>query len=131
MTKKKYRILQSFFYRGKDGKDKKSIRLGPGEEMPELDSTERQRLLKREIICEVSENGENIRYKKLIDLDDEQINNLMKKPQQIIFAEIKNVIYSKDTLSKIYAIADREKFSWSANKKALLDLIEQKISGEI
>lgn len=127
---KKYRILQSFFYKGEDGKKDKAIRLGPGEEVPKLNSNERERLLKQETICEVSENGENIRYKKLIDLDDEQIDNLMKKAQQIIFAEIKNVMYSKDTLSKIYAIADREKFSWSANKKILLDLIEQKISGE-
>jgi hypothetical protein len=123
---KKYRILQGFNYKGKDGKSEKAVRLGPGEEVPELDSNEREYLLRKEIICEVSENGENIRYKKLIDLDDEQIENLMKKAKPIIFNEIKNVMYSKDTLSKIYALVDQRKMG-----QALLDLIEQKISGEI
>lgn len=123
---KKYRIIQGFTYKGKDGKSSKSVKLGPGEEFPELDANERERLLREEIICEVSADGENIRYKKLIDLDDEQIENLMKKSKNIILAEIKNVMYSKDTLSKIYAIADQRKFG-----EPLLSLIEQKIGGEL
>lgn len=123
---KKYRILQGFTYRGKDGKSEKGVRFGPGEEVPELDLNEREHLLKAEVICEVSAEGENIRYKKLIDLDDEQIENLMKKSKHIIMAEVKNAMYSKDTLSKIYAIADQRKFG-----EPLLTLIEQKIAGEL
>lgn len=125
---KKYRILQSFVYRGKDGKSNKPITLGPGEEVPELDSNERTRLLKQEIICETSQDGENIRYKKLIDLTDEQIDNLMRKPKSVIIAELRNVVYSKDTLSRIYAAADSSK---QRPDKVFFDFLEQKIAGEI
>lgn len=123
---KKYRIIQGFFYKGKDGKSKQTVRLGPGEECPELDSNERDRLLKEERICEVSDDGENIRYKKLLDLSDDQIDNLLRKPSNFIINEIRNVTYSKDTLSKIYAKADQQKMG-----KVLLETIEQKISGEL
>ena len=123
---KKYRIIASFVYRGKDGQSKQAVRLGPGEECPELISNERERLLKEEKICEVSDNGENIRYKKLLDLDDNQIDNLLNKPGRFIMHEIKNVMYSKDTLSKIYAKADQLKLG-----KPLLDLIESLIAGEL
>lgn len=129
---KKYRILESFGYRGKDGKNNKVITLGPGEDVPELDSDERARLLREEKICEVSENGENIRYKRLIDLDDEQIENLMKKGKLLIMAELRNVMYSKDTLAKIYSVADRLGTKGGAPfDKNFLEFIEQKISGEI
>lgn len=125
---KKYRILQSFTYKGKDGLSKKPVTIGPGEEVPELDASERARLLRQEVICEVSEDGENIRYKKLLDLNDEQISNLIKKPKQIIMAELKHVMYSKDTLSKIYAFADQDPKKFD---KSFLDFLEQKIAGEI
>ncbi len=123
---KKYRIIQGFFYKGKDGKSKQPIRLGPGEDCPELDSNERDRLLREERICEVSDSGENIRYKKLLDLGEEQIDNLLRKPRNFIINEIKNVMYSKDTLSKIYAKADQLKLG-----APLLEVIEQRISGEL
>ena len=123
---KKYRIIQGFIYHGKDGKSKQAIRLGPGEECPILEANERDRLLKEERICEVSENGENIRYAKLLDLDDNQIDNLLNKPGRFIMSEIKNVMYSKDTLSKIYAKADQMKLG-----KPLLDLLEARIAGEL
>lgn len=130
---KKYRILQSFTYKGKDGKSDRAITLGPGEDVPELDLNERARLLKQEYICEVSENGENIRYKKLLDLDDEQIENLMKKAldaksKHLVMAELRAKAYSKDTLSKIYAIADQNPKIFD---KSFLDFLEQKIAGEI
>lgn len=125
---KKYRILQSFTYRGKDGKGDKAVTLGPGEDVPELDSNERERLLRQEYICEVSENGENIRYKKLIDLDDEQIENLMRKAKHLIMIELRKATYSKDTLSKIYAFADKNPKIFD---KSFLDFLEQKIAGEI
>lgn len=123
---KKYRIIQGFFYKGKDGKSKQIVRLGPGEDCPELDSNERDRLLKEERICEVSEDGENIRYRKLLDLSEEQIDNLLRKPRNFVINEIKNVMYSKDTLSKLYAKADQLKLG-----APLLETIELRISGEL
>jgi len=123
---KKYRIIQSFGYRGKDGKSKHTIRLGPGEECPELEASERTRLLREERICEVSEEGENIRYKKLLDLNEEQMENLLNKPGPFIMNEIRNVMYSKDTLSKLYAKAERLKMG-----KPLLDTLEACIAGEM
>lgn len=123
---KKYRIIQSFVYRGKDGKSKEAFRLGPGEECPELDSNEREKLLHEERICEVSADGENIRYKKLLDLTEEQMDNLLNKPRPFIMNEIKNVMYSKDTLAKIYAKADQLKLG-----APLLDLLESRIAGEL
>ena len=125
---KKYRIMQSFTYKGKDGLSKKAITLGPGEDVPELDPNEKARLLKQEIICEISENGENIRYKKLIDLDDEQIDNLMKKDKNVIMLELRRVTYSKDTLSKIYAVADK---MTKKPDRTFFDFLEQKIAGEV
>jgi len=123
---KKYRIIQGFFYKGKDGKAKQAVRIGPGEECPELDSNERDRLLREERICEISENGENIRYRKLLNLGEEQIDNLLRKPNNFIVNEIKNVMYSKDTLSKIYAKAEQLKLG-----KALLEVVELRIDGEL
>jgi len=123
---KKYRIIQSFVYRGKDGKSKDGIRIGPGEECPEIDSNERERLLREERICEMSENGENIRYKKLLDLTEEQIDNLLRKPRNFIILEIKNVMYSKDTLSKIYRKAEQNKLG-----PQLLEVLEARIGGEL
>lgn len=127
---KKYRVLQSFPYRGKDGLSEKIVTIGPGEEVPELDSGERERLLKEERICEVDMYGENIRYKKLIDLSDEQISNLLKKSKPVIMAELRNVTYSKDTLSKIYAAADKMGAKGGFDK-TFFDFLEQRISGEI
>jgi len=123
---KKYRIIQSFVYKGKDSKAKSAVRLGPGEECPELEASERDRLLREEKICEVSSDGENIRYKKLLDLSEDQIDNLLNKPKPFIINEIRNVMYSKDTLAKIYAKAEQLKLGDS-----LLSLVESRISGEI
>jgi len=122
---KKYRIIQSFIYRGKDGKSKNAIRLGPGEEVPELEPNERAKFLQQEKICEVSSEGENIRYKKLFDLSDDQIDNLLNKPKPFIINELRNVVYSKDTLSKIYAKADQMKLG-----PQLLEVVESLIAGE-
>ena len=122
---KKYRIISSFIYRGKDGKSKNAIRLGPGEEVPELEPNEKARLLQEEKICEVSSEGENIRYKKLFDLSEDQIDNLLNKPKQFIMNELRNVRYSKDSLAKIYAKADQMKLG-----PQLLEAVESLIAGE-
>ena len=59
---KKYKIITSFDYRGANGKNNVSIRLGPGEDVPKLDSNLLNQLIAKEKIAEVSaETGEIIR----------------------------------------------------------------------
>lgn len=113
---KKYRIIDSFTYRGHDGKDARSIVLAPGEEVPKLDSEERERLLRSGKICEVSKDGENIRYKLLNDLNDDQIENLLKKAHTFIIQYLAGVQgstrpLSKETLSKMYSLAEEKKLN--------------------
>ncbi len=60
------------------------------------------------------------------DLTEEQIDNLLRKPRNFVINEIKNVMYSKDTLSKLYAKADQLKLG-----APLLETIELRISGEL
>jgi len=112
--KKKYRIIDSFTYRGPDGKDKRSVVLAPGEEVPKLDSEERERLLRSGKICEIDQYGANIRYTKLNDLNDDQIENLLKKSHTFVMRYLAGVQgsthpLSKDTLSKMYSVAEKRK----------------------
>ena len=124
---KKYRIIDSFTYRGPDGKSKKTVVLGPGEEVPKLDSDERGRFLRMGKICEVDQYGENIRYTKLNDLNDNQIDNLLKKSVTFITSYLAGVQnstrpLSKNTLSKMYSVAEQRKAV-----PALIKLIEKYI----
>jgi len=123
---KKYKIIQSFDYRGKDGKSKTGVRLGPGEGCPELDPNERTRLLMEERISEVSADGELVRYKKLMDLTDDQIDNLLRRSKAMVMNEIKNGSYSKETLSRIFSKVDKLKLG-----EPILELIELKMGGEL
>ena len=54
------------------------------------------------------------------------MENLLNKPGPFIMNEIRNVMYSKDTLSKLYAKAERLKMG-----KPLLDTLEACIAGEL
>lgn len=111
---KKYRIIDSFTYRGPDGKSQKSVVLAPGEEVPKLDSDQRESLLRRGKICEVDQYGANIRYKEMHDLTDEQIDGLLKKPHPFIMQYLAGIQgstrpFSKETLSKLYSLAEQKK----------------------
>lgn len=111
---KKYRIIDSFTYRGPEGKDVRSVVLSPGEEVPKLSSDEKEKLLQTGKICEVSKDGENIRYKLLNDLNDDQIDNLLKKSHIFIMQYLAGVQgstrpLSKETLSKMYSLAEERK----------------------
>lgn len=113
---KKYKVIASLVYRGPDGKDaKKAVTIGPGEDVPKLDSNERERFLKTGKIAEVSqETGEIIIHKTPEDLKEDQINGLMKKPPRFITSfltarQSSRFPLSKETLSKIYSIAEAQK----------------------
>ena len=111
---KKYRIIDSFTYRGPDGKNKKSVILAPGEEVPKLDSEEREKLLRMGKICEIDQHGANIRYTKLNDLNDDQIDNLLRKSHTFVMQYLAGVQgsthpLSKDTLAKMYSVAEERK----------------------
>ena len=111
---KKYKIVASFVYRGFDGKSKNSVTIGPGEDVPKLDSNERERLLRMGKIAEVSqETGEVIIHRTPEDLDATQIDNLMRKPPAFIASfltarQSSKFPLSKETLSKIYSIAEKK-----------------------
>ena len=124
MAKKKYRIIQSFYYRGHDGKSKKSVVVSPGEELPKLNSDEMERLLYTERVCEVSsEDGSNIKFAKLRELNDDQIEGLVKAGPSRVLTDIKALRYSSETLAKLYREEEKAKFP-----QAALDIIEKKIS---
>ena len=111
---KKYRVIGSFTYRGEDGHSDKSVIIGPGEEVPKLDANEKERLLRLGRICEVSESGENIVHKNPEDFNETQINNLMKKNPNFIASFLTSrqnskFPLSKETLSKMYTIAEGKK----------------------
>ena len=119
---KKYRIISGFYYHGADGKTKKGVLIGPGEKVPKLDSLELERFLREERICEVGGDGENIIYKKLRSLSDDQIHGLISKGPNRVMQEIKSgLMYSNETWAKVYREAERSKMP-----QATLDAIEHK-----
>jgi hypothetical protein len=126
MTKeKKYRIVDSFLYKGKDGSVKDSrkwVRISPGEETPQLSIEERTRLLHEEKICEVDTYGENIRYKKVVHLEDKRVEELMgQDPRRIIHA-IGKLNLSKESLEKLHSFAERIKMP-----KQITDRIDERL----
>jgi len=112
---KQYKVIGSFSYRGPDGKKEKAIVIGPGEDVPKLDSNERERLLRLGKIAEVSqETGEIILHQTPEDLKDDQIDGLMKKHPRFIISfltarQSSRFPLSKEVLSKIYSIAEAKK----------------------
>ena len=112
MSKKKYLVTSSFTYKGFDDKAKQAdwIRIGPGEEVPKLDTDTLNRLIAQEKICEVSaETGEIIETKKVTRLDDAAIGRFMIKSTAAILAAVNSEELSIETLGKMLVIAEREK----------------------
>lgn len=121
---KKYRIINSFYYHGPDGKDKKGIFIGPGEIVPKLEPSQIEKFLKEEKICEIDEYGENIKCDKVHNLTDDQIHGLVSKGPNRIMQELNSgIMYSNETLAKLYREAERLKVS-----QAVLDAIEKKFT---
>ncbi len=112
---KKYKVIASFVYKGSDGKkEKNAVTIGPGEDVPKLDSDVRERLLVTGKIAELSENGEIIIHQNPEDLKGDQIDGLMGKAPRFIASfltarQSSRFPLSKETLSKIYTIAETKK----------------------
>lgn len=130
MAKKKYKIILGFTYKGKDGKAKQSewVRIGPGEEVPELDNNELDMLIMQERIAEISsETGEVIHNKKITTLNDTEIERFMGKSVAAIVAAISSEELSIETLGKMLVIAERQKMDVKI-KNAVEEKINAKVS---
>ena len=107
---KKYRIINGFVYKGPEGdwKQPKWVTLGPGEEVPKLESRVLDRLIDTHSICEVDMYGENIQHEKLQELSGEGISRLFEgKQPPVIINLIKATKYSHDTLSRMLAYCEK------------------------
>lgn len=123
-TKKvKLRVLEPFNYRGKDGNSKTYITVSPGEEIPPLSVDERNRLLHEQKICEVDLYGENVVNKKLVRLNDEEIQRLfLNKTDNTILGLVVSTNFEKETLAKMLAFAEVHKVA-----RSIISCIEQKL----
>ncbi len=133
LEEKKYRILESFVYKGKDGKGDNPITLAPGEDVPELDDNERERLLDANSICEIAADGENklrrVQDKERIELDEAQLNYLMPNARTLKFLK-------QNRLTRKALIALREKIAegiakFNVQPNYYIEEIEKMISTQL
>jgi len=127
---KKYKIISPFTYKGKDGREKQEnhIRFGPGEDMPELESEELNRLIIQEKIAEISkETGEIIISKKITNLNATEVDRIMGKSVASILSIVNSGELSIETLGKMLVVAEREKMD-SRIKNTIEEQINQKAS---
>ncbi len=125
--KQKFRVVQSFVYKGKDGlaPNKKWFVISPGEECPSLDSNETERLIREQVICEVDMHGENIISKKLISMNSEEIDRLFnsKSPQSLVNI-ISSTDFAQETLARMLVYAEKAKLPG-----VITQTINQKLEG--
>ena len=120
----KYRVAGNFLYRGPDGSKKQGVVVSPGENVPKLDNSELERLLRAGSIVKIDMYGENIPFRKTEELDDSKIDMLLHKKPHVIKTILRGAKYSEDSLGRLYAEAEKRKMP-----SMLLDLIESKIKG--
>ena len=126
-TKKRYKVISSFNYKGADGRSKKSVRIGPGEETPKLDSNELARLLAMEKVAEVSSTtGEIIRTDRAIALNPEQINKFLLKGPNAVAHMLKTNNFSTETLGQMVLQAER-----NGLPKVVIDVIEAQLNARV
>ena len=124
---KEYKIISSFHYRGKDGTEKDSVIIGPGEDVPKLNNDLIKQLLIQQKIAEVSQvDGTIIKYKKLEELSDDEIKKFLSRPVNFIRSQLKARYFSNDTLSRVFSAAEKMKLA-----PAVLSVIEEKIDGTL
>jgi len=122
--KSKYRIVLSFTYKGPKGKWKpnKFVRIGPGQELPELESREIERLLQEGKIREVSSSGELIVNTRFVEMNAERIDKMLSgKPELAIMNIIHSTDFSTDTLNRILVFCEQNQL-----KKAT-KLVDEKL----
>jgi len=103
----KFVILDSFAYRGKDGKDK-PVRVGPGEEVPPMDSSLLKHLVEAGKIGEISsETGQVIPRKKAFKLKDNEMDSLLKRSKPALQNVLTRVDFDKESLAKLLIRAEK------------------------
>jgi hypothetical protein len=125
--KSKIRVMQSFVYKGKDGllPNKKWITISPGEECPSLDSNEKERLIKEQVICETDMYGENIVSKKLVTMNAEEIDRLFNsKNPQTLSGIISSTDFTQETLARMLVYSEKSKLPG-----IIIQAINQKLEG--
>lgn len=117
--KKKYRIVQSFVYKGPDGNWKRDqhVTIGPGEEMPKVNAQEAERLLSEQRICEVDLYGENVPNKRFTYMNNEEIDRTLSGKDEIAIIRIINSAnFDHDTLSRIMVYCEKNRFTKAAQE---------------
>ena len=112
--KKKYMILESFTYRGSDGRLPlaKRVIIGPGEQLPKLDSNELERLLHEGRIAEVDLYGEAIPNKRLESMNAEKIDKMFSgKAEVAIIRIVEATNFDKDTLCRVLVFCEQNKLN--------------------
>jgi hypothetical protein len=115
---KKYRIIMSFTYKGPKGKWKpsKHVRIGPGQEIPELESHELQRLLHEGKIAEVGSDGQNIANKRFVEMNAEQIEKMLTgKPELAVMNIVRASDFGSETLNRILVFCERNRLNQAAH----------------
>ena len=110
MAKSKYRVVKSFIYKGPEGnwEQKKWVTIGPGEEVPKIDSNETEKLLAQNAICEVDMYGENVEKKKTLEMNGEEISRLFEgKEADAIISIIGASNFGTETIHRMYAFAEK------------------------
>jgi hypothetical protein len=114
---KSYRILMPFTYRGPRGqwKPKSHVRIGPGQELPKLESGEITRLLHEGKICEKASDGTSIANKSFVDMNAEKVDALLSgKSEHAILSIVKATNFNTDTLSRVLVFCQRNNLKQAA-----------------
>ena len=118
MIEKKHRILMSFTYKGPKGtwKSSKSVRIGPGQELPELESREITKLMHEGKIAEVDGEGILIPNKRFVEMNAEQVDKLLSgKPELAVLNIIRASEFGTETLSRILVFCEKNKLNQAAH----------------
>ena len=113
-----YRILMSFTYKGPKGnwKPSKHVRIGPGQQIPELESHELERLLHEGKLAEVGSDGNIIPNKRFVEMNAEQVDKLLDgKSELAVLNIVRASRFGTDTLSRILVWCERNKLNQAAS----------------
>ena len=111
---KKYKVVDSFHYRGPDGKwpHEKSYIIGPGEQVPKLESHQLEKLLTEGKISELDMHGELIPNSRLVEMNAEQVNKTFEgKAESTVVRLIETTNFSKDTLARILVFCEKVRYN--------------------
>lgn len=126
--KEKFIIVDSFDYRGYEGKNKSCTILSPGEEIPKLSPNERERLKTEGKIEQVDMNGEriNAKHRDEVELKPEQAQRLVERSPARVAEIVQGTKFTKDSLVRMLVYAEKNNAP-----KQVTQLIEARIDGRL